>query len=267
MPKTLSIIIPAYNEERLIGVCLDAIAAQTVPPDEVIVVDNNSTDRTAEIAGSYPFVRVIQEKKQGIVFARNAGYNATECDIIGRIDADVTMPPGWVRRVRQFYDHPSHAERGLTGNGSPNNWRLQRLFGWLQGQIGFRMNRFIMGHYIFFGSNMALPRSVWLKVRDSVCLRNNIHEDVDLAIHVHRADCKVTYQESLRVSGRAGHAFANRKEFFDFLMMWPGTLRVHHIRRWPLGWLGAIILYVLSPVPAILEWFARLFGRKPLTPW
>jgi len=55
----ISIIIPAYNEERYLGRCLDAIAAQSVRPYEVIVVDNNSSDDTAKVAQRYPFVTLL----------------------------------------------------------------------------------------------------------------------------------------------------------------------------------------------------------------
>jgi glycosyltransferase involved in cell wall biosynthesis len=265
MRKTLSIIIPAFNEERLIGACLDAIATQTDMPDEVIVVDNNSTDRTAEIAESYPFVKVLREKKQGIVYARNAGYDAAKCDIIGRIDADVVIPRGWVWRVRKFYDNPRHEQCGLSGNGRPNNLRFPRMNGWLQGQIAFRVNRLLMGHYIFFGSNMAFPRKIWQQIRPDICLRTDIHEDLDLAVHFHRAGYQITYQETLRVTGRAARLITNRKDLLNNLMFWPRTLRVHYIRTWIFGWIGAVLLYGISVLPWIFERIARLAGRKPLS--
>ncbi len=102
-PLSLSLVIPAYNEERHLAACLDAVSRQAVMPSEVIVVDNNSTDRTAEIARSYPFVRVVQEPRQGIVFARNAGFDAARGDIIGRIDADTIIPSDWTKHVLAFF--------------------------------------------------------------------------------------------------------------------------------------------------------------------
>ncbi|HEX7964030.1 MAG TPA: glycosyltransferase family A protein, partial [Candidatus Saccharimonadales bacterium] len=94
--QSVSIVIPAYNEERHLAACLEAIRAQSEPPLEVVVVDNNSTDRTAEIARRYPFVRVVHEERQGIVFARGAGFDAARGDIIARIDADIVLPAGWI---------------------------------------------------------------------------------------------------------------------------------------------------------------------------
>ena len=136
MQKSLSIIIPAYNEARHIKACLDAIAAQTEVPDEVIVVDNNSTDRTVEIANSYPFVTIMNESTQGIVFARNRGFNATTTDIIGRIDADSVLPIDWVTRVKAYYAEPEHfASYAYTGGGFFYNKPLPSVSAWLQSQF------------------------------------------------------------------------------------------------------------------------------------
>ncbi len=93
---SVSIVIPVYNEEAHLKNCLDAIARQTVAPDEVIVVDNNSTDRSVEIAEKYSFVKVIKEAKQGRAHARNSGFNVATCDVIGRIDAHSLFASDWV---------------------------------------------------------------------------------------------------------------------------------------------------------------------------
>ncbi len=63
----ISVVVPAYNEEAVIERCLNALVNQIVPVDEILVVDNNSTDRTAEIAEKYREygVRVIRETVQG----------------------------------------------------------------------------------------------------------------------------------------------------------------------------------------------------------
>ena len=69
----LSVVIPAFNEELVLRRCLDSLAVQqTSYPYEVIVVDNNSSDATAAIAGSYPFVRVVHERRRGVAPARQA---------------------------------------------------------------------------------------------------------------------------------------------------------------------------------------------------
>ncbi len=262
--KRISLIIPAYNEERYLGACLDAVARQTVMPGEVIVVDNNSTDATAAIAARYPFVTLQREPEQGIVYSRNRGFDVASGDILARTDADVVLPDDWVERVRDFYADPQHADWGLSGNGRPNNLRFSRALGWLQGQIAFRTNRLLLGHYIFFGSNMALPRESWQKLRSEVCLRTDVHEDLDLAIHFHRAGGTISYHETLQVVGRAARLTTERDQLLGNLLLWPQTLRVHHLKAWVFGWLGAVLLYALSPLPLLVEKTARLFGRRPI---
>ena len=106
----LSFVIPAYNEEEYIGECLEAIVAQKqgLPYDiEVIVVNNNSTDRTEAVARRYPGVKVVEEKEKGIVRARRAGYQVATGDLIANVDADTRIPRGWIRRVMDsFADDP-----------------------------------------------------------------------------------------------------------------------------------------------------------------
>ncbi len=128
---TISIIIPVFNEADHLRRCLAAIDAQTVAPTEIVVVDNNSTDKTVTVASRHPLVRVISEKKQGIVHARNAGFSAARGDIIARIDADTIVPTDWVARISDFYSKSSHANTALTGGGYFYNIRIPRFNGWL----------------------------------------------------------------------------------------------------------------------------------------
>jgi len=243
---TLSIIIPSYNEEHHLRACLDAIAAQTVPPDEVIVVDNNSTDRTGAIAHGYSFVKVVTEPKQGRVFARSAGFNAATSDILGRIDADTVIGGDWVACVKQFFSDPKNAEHGLSGGCYFYNVRFGRFFGWWQGQIAFRVNYLLLGHYPLFGSNAAIPAKLWQKVKKEACFDLDIHEDLDLAIHWHRAGFPITYHDSLKVGIKMRRVFEDRDELWQNMMWWPNTLKKHGLRTWVFGWLGAVILYAIS---------------------
>jgi glycosyltransferase involved in cell wall biosynthesis len=261
---TLSIVIPAYNEERHLEACLESIARQTEMPDEVIVVDNNSTDRTTKIAQSFSFVKVINEKKQGVVYARDAGFSAVTSNIIGRIDADTILPPNWVEYIQKFYNDETHHNEALSGGCYFYNVRLPRFNGWMQGQIAFRMNRLLMRHYILFGSNMAIPKSLWQAVRNDVCHRTDIHEDLDLAIHAHRAGYQITYHEDFRVGIKMRRVRSDRRKLMANNLLWPQTLRVHGMRTWVLGLLGAFIMYLAVPLVLVAEFIARFFGRRPL---
>src|ERR1035441_7496265 len=114
-PLSLSLVIPAYNEERYLDACLKSVQAQTIQPLEVLVVNNNSNDKTAQVASKYSFVKVLSEKEQGIVHARNKGFNSATGDIIGRIDADTVLPTTWIEQVISYYTNKSNLRSAITG--------------------------------------------------------------------------------------------------------------------------------------------------------
>jgi len=98
--RGLSICIPAYNEEGAIAETLqrclsigDALQRSGVEAFEVIVVDDGSSDRTAEIVGRFPDVRLFRQKNRGYGAALKAGFEEARYDLIGFLDADATYPP------------------------------------------------------------------------------------------------------------------------------------------------------------------------------
>jgi len=113
----LSIVIPAYNEEKYIGICLDSIFENLNKKNhdvEVIVVDNACTDRTAKIAQSYPSVKLVHEPKKGLVRARQAGFLVSTGDLIANMDADTKITENWLDTIfLEFSSNPDLA--ALTG--------------------------------------------------------------------------------------------------------------------------------------------------------
>ena len=105
----LSVIIPARNEEANMGALLQSIAAQTYPKTllEVIVVDDNSTDRTASIAKEFPFVKLISLKEDSInSYKKKAieiGVAAASGDLVITTDADCITQPNWLSIIEAFY--------------------------------------------------------------------------------------------------------------------------------------------------------------------
>jgi glycosyltransferase involved in cell wall biosynthesis len=106
--QTISIVIPAYNEEKYIGACLQAIAQSIEQTKndfdiEVIVVDNASTDSTASVVSTFPTVRLIHESKKGLTCARQAGLEAASGGVVAYVDADTRMPLDWIPRVMKEF--------------------------------------------------------------------------------------------------------------------------------------------------------------------
>jgi len=92
----ISFIIPCYNEEKHIKDCIRSIRKNVwYVPYEIIVVDNNCTDKTAKIAEKEQAF-VIKETRKGVVFARQAGYQAARGRLIANIDADSKITSAWL---------------------------------------------------------------------------------------------------------------------------------------------------------------------------
>lgn len=262
MYKSLSIIIPAYNEEIHIKACLESVAAQTVSPDEVIVVDNGSSDSTARLARRFKFVKVIYESERGIAPARDAGFNAAKSDYLGRIDADTILPDDWVKRVKEFYANDGNKDAALTGGAVFRNIPHPQLASWLQAQLAFRMSRLALGHHILWGSNMVVPRHAWQKTRGSVCHSPVMHEDIDLAIHLHNKGFNIRYDPKLKVNAYLKRVYSGQDRLWFNLKWWPRTLKRHNKIGWPITLLAAACVYMLAV-------FARIFpqvkpAHKPL---
>jgi glycosyltransferase involved in cell wall biosynthesis len=103
----LSFVIPAYNEESYLPACLESILAQTrdrATETEIIVVNNASTDRTREIAASYPGVIVVDEPRKGLTYARQAGFCACSGELVANVDSDSRLTPGWVDMVLAAFE-------------------------------------------------------------------------------------------------------------------------------------------------------------------
>lgn len=259
--QSISIVIPVFNEQDHLKKCLDSIAKQTVKPLQVIVVDNNSTDKSVSIAKSYPFVTLLKEKRQGIAYARNKGFNAVKADIIGRIDADSVLTPGWDEYAINYLS--KHPDELLTGGSDFYDLGMPRFSGWFKDQIAFRANRFIMGYYIAWGSNMVMPQKMWLEVKDKVHNDPSIHEDMDLSIHLHELGYKITYRTDFRISADSRITTRHpRSTHMKWLKMWPRTFRFHHLPR---AWMGDVGVYFVyfSWYPILLgNTLGDKFGRK-----
>lgn len=107
---TVSVVVPARNEEEFIGPCLESILAQKTKPHEIIVVNNGSKDRTGEIARSYEGVRVIDQPTPGLHIARQTGLEAATGEVVANTDADCIVQPGWIASIARAFRDPEVVE-------------------------------------------------------------------------------------------------------------------------------------------------------------
>jgi glycosyltransferase involved in cell wall biosynthesis len=199
-PIRISVVIPVYNDADFLITCLRALAQQRRQADEIIVVDNASTDATATIAHAAG-VRLVTEPLRGIWPAASAGYDAATGDVIARLDSDSVPPVDWLERIEtRFTSRPDTAV--YTGPGDFYNcgpvtaWFGDRIY------IGgyFVWMGLWLGHYPLFGSNFAMRRDVWTANRGRVRRDSaDVHDDLDFSMHLSRTE-PVTLDRTLRVA-------------------------------------------------------------------
>lgn len=113
----ISIVIPAYNEERYIKDCLSSIEKNLVKDIcEVIVVDNGSTDYTSRITQQFPFVTVLYEPRKGNSRARQKGLLSAKGDLVAFIDADTHITKDWTQIAFSEFTHNKNLV-ALSGPG------------------------------------------------------------------------------------------------------------------------------------------------------
>lgn len=94
----ISVVIPAYNEEKYLADTLKSLQKQTYKPAEIIVVDNNSEDQTSQIAKDFD-AKVVFEPRIGVGSARQAGFAKASSQIIATTDADTIVPKNWLKDI------------------------------------------------------------------------------------------------------------------------------------------------------------------------
>lgn len=164
MAHTITAIVCAYNEASVLPACLHSLLAQTRPPDEIIVVNNASTDGTDGAARAVPGVRVIHEPVKGLVVARETGRRHASGDILLYLDADCRAPLCWVERVAErFARYPALV--GVTGPYRFYDWdwtgrALLRAYDVLVAPPTHFVVHWALGiGAVFYGGNFAVRRT------------------------------------------------------------------------------------------------------------
>ncbi len=177
---TVSVVVPVRDDASHLEHCLRLLAAQSVPPDEVVVVDNGSSDGSAHVARRWG-ARVVEEARVGIPAAAAAGYDAARGDVVLRLDADSRPGPGWVAHALRVLADPS--VDAVTGTGrfdlpGRRGSRIARVY------LGayYALGHLGAGHPVLWGSSMAFRAVDWRRVRDDVTRHADVHDDLDLAL-------------------------------------------------------------------------------------
>ena len=99
----MSVIVCAHNEAQYLPSCLHSLLAQSRLPDEILVINNASTDATRAVAEAIPRVRVVDEPRKGLVVARETGRHLATGEVLVYVDADCRAPLTWLERIEQRF--------------------------------------------------------------------------------------------------------------------------------------------------------------------
>ncbi|MFG2924476.1 bifunctional polysaccharide deacetylase/glycosyltransferase family 2 protein [Streptomyces sp. NPDC048305] len=198
--EPVSVIVPAFNEKECIANTLNSLAEST-HPIEILVVDDGSTDGTAEIAESLglPNVRVIRQENAGKSAALNNGVRQARYDIVVMMDGDTVFEPDTVHRLVQPFADPEVG--AVAGNAKVGN-RSTLIGAWqhIEYVMGFNLDRRM---YDLLRCMPTIPGAVGAFSRRAVIevggmSEDTLAEDTDITIALHRAGRRVVYAEHAR---------------------------------------------------------------------
>lgn len=192
----ISVVITAFNEEKNLPKCLESIVNQDFPTEniELIVVDNNSTDKTGAIAKSFG-ARVINEPKQGNTFAAKKGMDSAKEEIIAMIDADTIADKNWLAEIAKVFQNPKVV--GVTGMGYVKSGNkildnFEQAF-----YLLFMQFHILIGKPGLTGFNLAVRKTAYDKI-GGIDSAFTMSPDVDLGIRIGKVG-KVVFDKNMRV--------------------------------------------------------------------
>ena len=115
-PK-VSVVVATYNGARTLEACLKSLRALNYPKYEVVVVDDGSTDDTADIVKRFPEIQYLHQTNQGLSVARNRGIDVASGEIVAFTDSDCRADPDW---LYYLISDLQHAGEGFVGIGGHN---------------------------------------------------------------------------------------------------------------------------------------------------
>ncbi|GAA2753932.1 glycosyltransferase family A protein [Amnibacterium kyonggiense] len=181
----LTVVIPVRDDAGPLERCLRALEQQRRRADELVVVDNGSSDGSAAVALAHG-ARIVTVGVRGIPGATAAGFDAARGDVIARLDADSVPPVDWLERIEAAFA----ADRDLAAvSGAARFYggsAIVRSLGRLSLTVGyFRLIAALLGHVPLYGSNFAIRSAVWARTARAVLRdRADVHDDLDLSLRL-----------------------------------------------------------------------------------
>lgn len=200
----ISVIIPAYNEEKCLPFCLERIL-KYAPENllEIIVVNNASTDSTAKVASAFGKVRVVNEPQKGLTKARQRGLVEAKGDLLAFVDADSLVPENWFRIInREFLSHSNLV--CLSGpyvyydTPAWQQWCVKWLYWGMLARVIYFFTK-----YMATGGNLVAQKTALKKIGGFDTSIVFYGEDTDIARRLHEVgEVKFHYGFIMPTSGR-----------------------------------------------------------------
>ena len=194
----ISVIICARNEERTIGVLLDELMRQICRAKEIIVVDDGSVDRTADIVASFPAVKLIRTSGIGKKRALKLGVEAATCDLIVCTDADCSVSDTWLQSIASCFAtyNPSLIIAPVRMTANHTCWQQLQAVEFLS-LAAVTAGSALSGHPTMCnGANLAFRREVWLRSFDDLKMEEPSGDDMFFMMYCKKQGESIRYLKS-----------------------------------------------------------------------
>jgi N-acetylglucosaminyltransferase len=195
----ITVYIPAYNVAPFLPRSIESLLAQTLPPAEILVIDDGSTDSSAQIAQRYSQVTVVRHpRNSGLAAARNTAFRTARSEWVASLDADCLAQPSWLEKLAPHLHDPKIAGVGgflLEGvqHSVADRWRSAHM----PQQWGENL---VKNPKFLFGCNNIFKRSAVLQVGGyDESMRTN-GEDCDLSRRLLASNCDLLYDPAARAT-------------------------------------------------------------------
>ena len=197
--QRVSVYLPSYNVAEFLAHCIEGLLAQTLPPDEILVIDDGSGDASAAIAAEFPRVTLIRHPaNRGLGAVRNTAIRAARNELVASIDADCVADPAWLAELAKNLADPRIAGVGgalIEGvqRTTADRWRKVHM----PQQWG---DAFIRNPRFLFGCNNLFRKSAVLDAGGyDETMRTN-GEDADICARLRQKGWDLAYDPAARVT-------------------------------------------------------------------
>ena len=202
MTIEISVIVPFANTEQLIGSCVRSLLDQDFPTDryEVIMVDNNSSDRSAQIVREHPKVRLVTESEQGAYAARNRGLTLARAPIVAFTDSDCVVESDWLSNISRALEPPEVGlVLGRRHYASGAGAHMAFLADYESEYAAFMCTATSAESYFGYTNNMGVKREIFEDLGPFDTLRRGADTLFVQRVAARRSCSAIVYSADLRV--------------------------------------------------------------------